>query len=286
MSNAKHTNTCGHTAVLPCAVLCCVQECHLAGGKLVVGPPPKKDRKPKQTPEDSTAEQPSEEAAVAAGGGSSNGGSKQPQQKQQQQRGQAGEPQAAAAPRVSKPTSEDGITFDAEAAAFELGEADSSDDVIDESGVFLLDEADDVEVDGDEPLEQFQARLRKSIEQELADIQAERKALKQQQQQRRDAADASADAEADAAGARRRSGDGSRQVRTKRVPALGGSPQEAAALAMAAIEADEAAAKARKRLPAALLAARSSGGRRGGGSGGGGRGGRKLRGSTRTPGGN
>jgi hypothetical protein len=257
-----------------------VQECHLAGGKLVVGPPPKKDHKPKQTPEDRD-QQSQQEAA-----GTVSSSSKQSQQKQKQQRDQPAEPQtAAAAAKAGKPAPEDGITFDAEAAAFDLGEADSSlDDVIDESGVFLLDEADDVEVEGDEPLEQFQARLKKSIEQELAEIQEERKALRQskQQQQRRDA---SADADADVAGSKRPSGDGSRRVRQKRVPVPGGSPQEAAALAMAAIEADEAAQKARKRLPAALLAARSSGARRGGsgGGGGGGRGGRKLRGNSRQP---
>lgn len=94
-----------------------------------------------------------------------------------------------------------------------------------------------MDVEGDEPLDEYRARLQKELRAELADIQEERK------QQRRSAVVLS-----------------SRKARGSRSPAPKGSPQEAAALAIAAIEADEATKKARARLPPALLGGRQKDG--------------------------
>lgn len=234
---------------------------------MVVGPPPKKDKKKRKETEDAAA---APEEGEQQQQGADSISSSRSSSKQQAKGHQEKQPPAAAAPKAAKPSVTDGITFDPEAAAFELGASDSEVEVpeVDESGVFLLDEADDVEVEGDEPLDVYRARLKKELEAELLEIQEERK-------QRRQKQDAAAEAAAGTAGGVK---DGSRRVRRSKAPVPKGTPQEAALLAMAAIEADEAAKKARARLPAELL-----GGGGSGGSSGSSRGGRKLRGSTRKP---
>lgn len=122
-----------------------------------------------------------------------------------------------------------------------------------------------MEVEGDEPLEVYRARVRKELEAELAEIQEERKQRRQAQKQQQEQQAQAADQQVEAGGGRR-----VRQRSKAGAPVPKGTPQEAALLAMAAIEADEASKKARARLPAELL--------------GGSRGGRKLRGSsTRKP---
>jgi hypothetical protein len=103
----------------------------------VVGPPPKKDKKPRKAAE----VEPANEDQQQDSGTSSSSSSSKKQAREQADTKAA----AAAAPKTARPSATDGITLDPEKAVFDPSEG-SVQDVEDESGVFLLDEGDDVEV--------------------------------------------------------------------------------------------------------------------------------------------
>jgi hypothetical protein len=117
---------------------------------------------------------------------------------------------------------------------------------------YILDEDDEVDVEGDESVDVYKQRVRVGLQQELEEIQQEKQLLKQQRMLQRKLAADTADVSAAAAAGQPRA----HQRTPRKVPpgsaVVKGSPQEAALLAIAAIEADERARKGKSKLPAAL----------------------------------
>eukprot|EP00879_Flechtneria_rotunda_P015174 GHRR01015861.1.p1 GENE.GHRR01015861.1~~GHRR01015861.1.p1 ORF type:complete len:662 (+),score=244.46 GHRR01015861.1:415-2400(+) len=208
-----------------------ILECHVTGGQLVIGPPPardskKKPRKREQQQEQSAAGQ---QAAANADRRTSN---------------------SRASTNSSSSSSRSQSVYGADAAS----NATSTSDMADNNSAnndkadndYIVDDNDDIEVDEDEPLDSYKQRLKREVQAELEDLHREKQALRQQQYAVKKQQAATGGCNSDSRSSSR-SNSGRRLTR----PAPKGTPAQAAAMAIAAMDADRKGRKSK--LPHALL---------------------------------